>query len=149
MSRAFSTKSGSLESLKFSCRCGFSPDARQMRTMAFCVIPFGFGHRARAPVRRPHRFFFQRARDDRLDLGVGELARLSRPWRIAQAGQPLRQEALPPLPNCRQCYFVPLSHCRVTHPARAIQHDVRAQCRALMRLWPPGHHRELRSFVRT
>jgi len=35
----FSTKNGSLESLKFSCKCGFSPNARQIRMIAFCVSP--------------------------------------------------------------------------------------------------------------
>src|ERR1019366_5518656 len=36
MSRTFSTNSGSLESLKVSCRCGCRPNARQMRETAVC-----------------------------------------------------------------------------------------------------------------
>src|SRR5689334_19438124 len=39
MSRTFSTKNGSVDSLKFSCKWGLSPKARQMRTMAFWVRP--------------------------------------------------------------------------------------------------------------
>jgi len=39
MSRTFSTKSGSLESLKVSCRCGCKPKARQMRQTAVCDKP--------------------------------------------------------------------------------------------------------------
>ena len=35
----FSTKKGSVESLKFSCKCGLRPKARQMRTMAFWLSP--------------------------------------------------------------------------------------------------------------
>lgn len=56
MSRTFSTKNGSVESLKWRCRCGSNPNARQMRcTVDFesrvwpaicrtlqCVPPFGF-----------------------------------------------------------------------------------------------------------
>jgi hypothetical protein len=37
ISRTFSTKNGSVESLKFFYRWGFSPNARQIRTMAFCL----------------------------------------------------------------------------------------------------------------
>jgi len=39
MSRTFSTKSGSGESLKVSTRCGFSPNARQIRLTADWLIP--------------------------------------------------------------------------------------------------------------
>ena len=39
MSRTFSTKSGSLESLKVSTRCGFRPKARQMRQTAVWLSP--------------------------------------------------------------------------------------------------------------
>ena len=39
MSRTFSTKSGSLESLNVSCRCGCRPKARQMRETAVCDRP--------------------------------------------------------------------------------------------------------------
>src|SRR5215469_8779750 len=39
MSRTFSTNCGSLENLKFSTRCGCSPKARQIRTMAVCERP--------------------------------------------------------------------------------------------------------------
>ena len=39
MSRTFSTNSGSVESLKVSCRCGCSPKARQMRETAVCDKP--------------------------------------------------------------------------------------------------------------
>lgn len=42
MSRTFSTKNASVESLKFSCRGGFSPKARQMRTMAFWLSPLAW-----------------------------------------------------------------------------------------------------------
>jgi len=38
-SRTFSTKNGSVESLKVSLLCGFSPKAFQMRTMALCDSP--------------------------------------------------------------------------------------------------------------
>jgi hypothetical protein len=39
MSRTFSTKAGSEESLKVSTRCGFSAKARQMRQTAVWLSP--------------------------------------------------------------------------------------------------------------
>ena len=39
MSHTFSTNIGSVESLNVSCRCGCSPNARQMRRIAFWVMP--------------------------------------------------------------------------------------------------------------
>ena len=42
MSRTSPRRTDRVESLKFSCRCGFSPNARQMRTMAFCALPLVF-----------------------------------------------------------------------------------------------------------
>lgn len=39
VSRTFSTKNGSVESLKFSCQCGLRPKACQLRTMAFWFQP--------------------------------------------------------------------------------------------------------------
>ena len=42
MSRTFSTKKASVESLKFSCKWGLRPKARQMRTMAFWLRPLAW-----------------------------------------------------------------------------------------------------------
>ena len=52
MSRTFSMNSGSFDSLKVSVRCGWRPNARQMRLMALWVRPQLARHRPRAPVRR-------------------------------------------------------------------------------------------------
>jgi hypothetical protein len=39
MSRTFSTKSGSVESLKLSVRCGWRPKARQIRLIVLWLRP--------------------------------------------------------------------------------------------------------------
>ena len=108
----------------------------------------GLRHRASAPMRGRGRLLFQRAGDDRFDFGIGDLPGLPRTRRIAEAGQPVRHEALPPLAYRRQRHGTLGGDCRVAQPARAIQHDPGAQRRALIRLGPPGHRRQLRGFFR-
>jgi hypothetical protein len=100
-------------------------------------------------MRRTSRFLFQRACDDRLDFVVCDFAWLARPWRIAQPGEPLRHEPLPPFADRRQRHLVALRDGRVAQPAGTIQYNPGAQRRPLIRLRPPRHRRKFCGFFRT
>ena len=108
--------------------------------------PAGLGHRARAPVRAVSRSLFQGAGHHLFDLGIGNPARL--PWsrRIAQAAQTLPQKASPPLAHRGQSHAPLRGDSRVRPTLRAVQHDGRAQRRALIRFGSSHHQLQLRSL---
>ena len=93
-SRTFSTKYGSVESLNVSARCGFRPNARQIRPTADLRQAGGLGHAAGAPVGGVRRLGLQRPGDDPLDVGVGDRPRGAGPGLVGQPVEPaLRRTA--------------------------------------------------------
>ena len=97
MSRTLSTKSGSLESLKVSERCGCTLKAAHIRRDRRVRQPALAGHRTERPVGRVGRRRLQRPLDDRGHLLVRERSRPSRTRLIRKSVDALLQEAAAPL----------------------------------------------------
>lgn len=92
-----------------------------------------FGHQPRAPVRRLLGPALKRHGEHVFDLGIGDLARLSRTRRIEQSVQPLIDKASPPLADRLQCHAQTLRHLRIGRPLGTAQHDARSQRQRLRR----------------
>ncbi len=86
--RTFSMKSGSLDNLKVSLRCGCKAKARQMRLTVLRLSPACAASETCTPVRRVLRCRFQRHRQHALDIGIAHFAWRPRSWFIQQPLQP-------------------------------------------------------------
>lgn len=121
MSRTFSTKSGSDESLKVSLQCGCRPKARQMRewSTARSQPPWP----SSAATSRCH----LQGQADRLgDLSIADPARRARLWLVEQPIEAVSDEAAPPLRDCvGVCAHLGVDRL-VLQPRRRSQHDLRS-----------------------
>jgi hypothetical protein len=119
MSRIFSTRSGSGETLNSSCRQGLSPNARQISETVCRLIPC-------------------RAASARVDQCiVTDRAHRARARRVGQAFQPVGGEPVTPLRD-RDPVTARLRRDRGVRPTlRTGQHDPRPQRQRLRRRRPP------------
>ncbi len=94
-------------------------------------------HRARRPMRRVPRRRLERLDDHLLDLGVGDLPGLPRPWLIGQPIQAMLAEAVAPAPRGRDVDPESLGDLGVVQTVGRGQHDPRALGQRLSARTPP------------
>ena len=129
--------SGSLESFKVSWRCGWSPNACQIRSTAFWVRPTS------AAIERVDQCVASLGvlsnvlHDHLLDLLVGDRPRPPRPRLIAQPVKPMLGEAVAPLGDHRATGPQLLGDLGVRQARGRQQHDPRAQRQRLRGRAPP------------
>ena len=97
----FSTNCGSVESLKFSLRQGWSPNSAPDPADARRRDPNLLGQRASRPVRRVFRHRLQRLHQHLFDLLVADRAWHTQPRIVTQPVEPRCDKTAPPLPDRR------------------------------------------------
>ena len=124
-------------SLNVSARCGWSPNARQIRCTADCVRPTS------AAIERVDQCvaslgaLSKRLGDHRIDHRVGDRPRLSRPRLIDQTVQPLGLKPPPPLRDRVAMHVQALGDLAGPQPVGDQQHDPRALRERLRGRQPP------------
>src|SRR6476646_1410825 len=147
ISRTFSTNWGSLETLKFSTRCGCRPKARQIRTMAFCDRPVS------SAIRRVLQCVLLAGIDSNVFvmtssiLLIGDFARCTDSRLIQQAIQPKLSKPFPPLTDGRAGDVQLPGGLRVAHPFPTTEHDPGTHRHGLRRLRPPRQHAQFRAIL--
>jgi hypothetical protein len=96
MSRTFSTKNGSVESLKLRVRCGCSAKAWNSRCTVDLDMPLARAAFPDSPVRAGGGLARQRALQQSGDLLILDGARTSGAQLVIQAGQPMLNKTLAP-----------------------------------------------------
>jgi hypothetical protein len=123
MSRTFSTKNGSVESLKFSCKWGFAPEGPPDAHDGVLGQAGGGGHGAGAPVGRLRGPRLQGPGHDGFDLRVGDGAGRPATGCIPQRLQAALHKALPPFTDGLDGYPLSGGHGRIAQAAGTIQDD--------------------------
>ena len=95
MSRGFSSKSGSVDSLNVSERCGAKPKARQIRNLMVWLMPTRLAM-SRVAQCRALGSRVQREADQALDLLAINLAGRPAALRVVQTLHPVSRETSPP-----------------------------------------------------